>query len=147
MNKFKVGDTVERINTDYGGIGIGDTGVVRGVHVCGISLIGYKTIYDTSNFKLVIKEVKYKSPPRNHPNSNLYDEWLKGADIQFRDLSGDWLPSYNYPRTTPLTEYRIDPDCIIPEISPRQLEIDKLKLQAQELLAQVDKLQSMDKGE
>jgi len=150
MKNFKVGDKVERINRDYGDISVGDIRVISGVYDYGICLIGCVGSYNTNNFKLVIKEVKYKRPPRNHPNDDLYEEWLKGADIQCRNSLGvdsDWCRSSNYPNTYPFNEYRIDPNCIIPEISPRQLEIDKLKLQAQELLSQVDKLQSMDKGE
>ena len=150
MKNFKVGDKVERINRDYGDISVGDIRVISGVYDYGICLIGCVGSYNTNNFKLVIKEVRYKNPPRNHPNDDLYEEWLKGADIQCQSIhcfdQNVWLTDEDFPQRTDGYIYRIDPNCIIPEISPRQLEIDKLKLQAQELLSQVDKLQSMEEG-
>ena len=150
MNKFKDGDKVERILGVHGGMKEGDVSVVRLVYADFLILEDFEGSHCPENFKLASREVKYKNPPRIHRRADLYKEWLKGADIESRPLtsiSGNWTRSINFPLTFNDFEYRIDPDCIITEISPRQLEIDKLKLQAQELLAQVDKLQSMDKGE
>jgi len=155
---IKVGDMVKVIRSkdhmyntySYEGIhNYGSTGKVASIDSTSVVLEGddYYCL-PLSCVELVEPPVQYKDKPPTHPDIYVIDEWKLGASIQrlgtFKDL---WYNISGCPEMNVDYRYRVDPDCIIPEISPRQLEIDKLKLQAQELLAQVDKLQSMDKGE
>jgi len=147
VTTIKAGDTVKviKFRNYYNGIyNYGTKGKVASV------INGYLRIEGESEYcmpvscvELVEPAVQYKNPPKNPPNKHLYEEWLKGADIQFRNLSRldiYWSRSFDYPITSTFNEYRIDPACIIkPEYN---------KARKNELLEIIqvakDELQSME---
>ena len=147
MYKFKVGDIVRRIKHPTSNLKVGDISTV----IYEKTFVGNTTeqeltldndsnrIYLASNFQLV----KYKGLPRiSYVNDELYKAWIQGADIQYRDPKSnhEWNFSTDFPKRLTVLDYRIDPNCIVPDTSSIQKELSNLETKASELNNQISKL-------
>lgn len=125
MHKFKVGDTVRRVDTMsgsgiYAGMPVGAEDVVTGLAGATLTLAKFGAGHSVVCFELV-------DTGKRRPHYDLIIAWANGAEIQMkRERDGKWIDREN-PAWDPAVEYRIKPDNSA-KIAELEKQIENLRI-------------------
>ena len=134
MKNFKAGDKVKRVD----GLRFLNGDVVNTIGRRGGS-VGEVWLQESRTwlFEIDLMLVKeYPNPPHKH--RDLIIEWANGADIQVR-AGNDWL-NVALPDWYETRKYRVKP-----QKSERDIEIENIQNQMDELKERLEKLKELDK--
>ena len=124
MSKFKAGDKVVRIGMTWRGIKWGKEYEIRSIESRGdLYLKDHSFICHESQYELV-----YSCPNPPHAHAEYIKAWADGANIEFKDTSGDWWPVAEpswLSKTYRIKPTKSDKDIKIEELEAKLLEIHK----------------------
>lgn len=137
MNKFKIGDKV-KCTANCGTASYvreGYMGVVTSLSPCGhyVRVDGHMSGGYTESYELVEAEPTYPNPPHKH--AELIKAWADGAEIQCKILGTEGWANIDLPAWSEGLAYRIKPNK-----SYKDIQIEKLEQQAQQLAKDIAKL-------
>ena len=134
MSKFKVGDRVRRINSEFNDLKVDSISEVESISLCGhLSLKGFQGVFDKKNFEFANE---YPNPPHKH--AELIKAYADGAEIEYYNLTR-WVDTdeKHAPKFNKDIEYRIKP-----QKSDKDIEIERIESEMRKLADDLVKVKS-----